>query len=121
MQDDIEIVLFENADATVSGVPLGTSIVDGNGNYCVTGFQGASYSGNATWEPTSEYTFEVRYHDAALVLFSETLYFGGADWTEIRFTTCDGQSRWDLGHVCGDFGDGPRESPANRDTCPVVD
>lgn len=121
--DRVAVELHEDGQARLTGFPQGRSVEGDEGYYCIDGFapERERYTGEATWEARTGYSFFVKFGDSKILVSGESRWLGGQDWTEIAFEACGTPPlRWDLGYVCGDSGYGPDDGdPVFRDECPA--
>ncbi|SIN73264.1 hypothetical protein SAMN05443544_0626 [Agromyces cerinus subsp. cerinus] len=76
--DDVVVELFDDGRASLTGFPVGRSVREGSGAYCIDGFTDERYTGEATWEVRNQFSFFVDF-DESRILVSGDAQFGEQD------------------------------------------
>jgi hypothetical protein len=118
IRDHVVVRVFDDGRARVQDFPVGRSVQEDSGTYCIDGLTDERYSGDATWEVRNGFSFWMTFDDSR-VLVSGDGQFGEQDWSTIGFNGCDGE-RWDFAYVCGDSRYGGDDNTTTfRDECPI--
>lgn len=117
--DNVKIELAETGAARLTNFPQGRSVHDEEGFFCISDLQQDRFTGEATWEARNGFSLFVRFADSEILVSSETVPFGGQDWTEVLFASCDTEQMWNLGYECGDsgYGSGDETIPGFAEEC----
>jgi hypothetical protein len=116
--DHVVVRVFEDGRARLQDFPVGQSVREDAGTYCIDGLTDERYPGDATWEVRNRFSFWVDFEDSR-VLVSGDAQFDEQDWSTIGFNGCGGE-RWDFAYVCGDSRYGDDDNTTTfRDECPI--